>query len=870
LTATGKTLVSSGIEDASGIWSYSGGTTTGNNSNACQTGKKGDVPEGTYLITQEVPGSCETGTCTIVATEGCTLTATPVITQAVILNNTANLTGTAVSGSFVRLFLNGNEVASQTASGVNYSFALNSYFLNVGDVLEVSAQSGTLCVSNLVSRTVSCFIAPPVITASENGLVASGAPISGVSSAAPGTIVSVFNNTTNALVGTATVTATFSWATSFNAVAGTSYYATQSTACGLSGLSAIVTGTTPTSNARCGSITGPVLENAVNVTGTLSSAVANTLVRLYIDGAFIGQATTSNTSWSIPATQTTPSGVLVPLIFAGGVLTVEVLQPNQIGVLCPATTTVQCIAPLNTYTFSITPSGTGGNGSSAGNRYIFSGSSFTVTVNGTEDGVLYTLEDETGVDQSQTLFGSSTGSIVFTNVTTPLLPGDYDWKIKATKPGACTEVFNSMFLQKAVYTVSGVVRNDTDALSDGEVNGTGTNAGGLNAVLVSGGNVVAVTAVDATTGTFTFNGVLDGTYTIQLNTIPPTVGQPAPVVSLPLGWVSTGEFLGTTAGNDGLPPNSILSVVVNGANVANAQLGIQQPPISGNGVNSGLNKSGTQQVAVPANTFTNGNGTILVPSTDVAPGTVSSIRITGFPTGASSIVINGVAYYPTAGDVPVTCTFTSCLVWPSIGVPVLTDGNGAPTVPVTVDPTDPGFTQIIIPFVAIDNAGFESANQGEAILNLVPSPDLTPTIDLPSNTFNPDQVKNAVLIVEEVNNIGTAPGVTTFGLSAPVGYEILAYDGNLLEMAPSGGNTAPVNNTEFEVILSNSAQIVFRAKAGVSIGARSFKAVGIQLKRTSALNGSVSNITINITTDPTLTYDSNDFNNIFSRILNAQ
>jgi hypothetical protein len=89
-------------------------------------------------------------------------------------------------------------------------------------------------------------------------------------------------------------------------------------------------------------------------------------------------------------------------------------------------------------------------------------------------------------------------------------------------------------------------------------------------------------------------------------------------------------------------------------------------------------------------------------------------------------------------------------------------------------------------------------------------------------------------------------------------------------MAPSGGNTAPVNNTEFEVIFSNSAQVVFRAKAGVSIGARSFKAVGIQLKRTSALNGSLSNITINITTDPTLTYDSNDFNNIFSRILNAQ
>jgi hypothetical protein len=170
--------------------------------------------------------------------------------------------------------------------------------------------------------------------------------------------------------------------------------------------------------------------------------------------------------------------------------------------------------------------------------------------------------------------------------------------------------------------------------------------------------------------------------------------------------------------------------------------------------------------------------------------------------------------------------------------------------------------------VSIGFQPLDGACSGGVIITV--KPDLTPTIDLPSNTFNPDQVKNAVLIVEEINNVGTAPGVTTFGLSAPVGYEILAYDGNLLEMAPSGGNTAPVNNTEFEVIFSNSAQVVFKAKAGVSIGARSFKAVGIQLKRTSALNGSLSNITINITTDPTLTYDSNDFNNIFSRILNAQ
>jgi hypothetical protein len=412
------------------------------------------------------------------------------------------------------------------------------------------------------------------------------------------------------------------------------------------------------------------------------------------------------------------------------------------------------------------------------------------------------------------------------------------------------------------YLITGIVYNDVDGLTDNDVDGAVYNAGGLSAILVnSSGNVLAISPVSAI-GAFSFNGVLDGAYTIQLSTSTPTIGQPAPLVTLPTGWVTTGEYLGTGVGSDGTA-NSALSIVVSGANVENDKFGIQQVPIAGNGANSAKNPGGTLQVEVPANTFTNGDGTTVNPSSDFVPGVVAAIHITAFPTGATSIVINEVTYTSDGSGVST--------IWPSGGLTVPTDGNGNPTQIISVDPTNNGFTQIIIPFVSIDNGGFESGNIGQAVLNLTPYPDLTPTIDLPSNTFIQDQVKNVVLVIEEVNNFPTAPGITVFSLSAPLGYAIQPYNSSLLNMTPSGGSVnLSVNNTEFEVILSSPTLMVFKAKAGVMIGARSFKSIGIELKRTTALGGATSNITVNITTDPTRSYDSNDFNNIFSRILNAQ
>ncbi|MFZ1454068.1 MAG: hypothetical protein WAT20_15285, partial [Ferruginibacter sp.] len=113
----------------------------------------------------------------------------------------------------------------------------------------------------------------------------------------------------------------------------------------------------------------------------------------------------------------------------------------------------------------------------------------------------------------------------------------------------------------ALQVISGNVFNDADGLVDNNVSETltsvgpvangKTNAGNLlYANLISGGLVVATMPVPVN-GTFLFENVPTGTYTVQITTNQGLVGQPQPVTNLPAGWVNTGEFNGVGAGNDG-------------------------------------------------------------------------------------------------------------------------------------------------------------------------------------------------------------------------------------------------------------------------------------------------------------------------------
>lgn len=254
--------------------------------------------------------------------------------------------------------------------------------------------------------------------------------------------------------------------------------------------------------------------------------------------------------------------------------------------------------------------------------------------------------------------------------------------------------------------ITGQVFNDADGLTNNTVDGSGTNAGGLNAILYDNttGQVVAIVPV-AADGTYSFTATASDNYSVYVTTNTATVGSTTvPTVALPTGWVSTGEHLGTSTGHDGIV-NGILPLGVVNTTLTNANFGIEQLPTAGKGANTVSNAGGTSPVVAPANTFTNTTLT-----SDVTPGSVTSIRITAFPSNTTSLTINGTVYTASSPE------FSGAT---PTGVVIPTDGSGNPTVAIAVDPTVDS-NPVVIPFKAIDNAGKESTNTGTATLNFIP------------------------------------------------------------------------------------------------------------------------------------------------------
>ncbi|UFH56461.1 beta strand repeat-containing protein [Spirosoma sp. KNUC1025] len=292
------------------------------------------------------------------------------------------------------------------------------------------------------------------------------------------------------------------------------------------------------------------------------------------------------------------------------------------------------------------------------------------------------------------LSGLSAG-VTYARLRIATLASDVDLPTGAADDGEVEDYTLNISLN-----ISGTVYNDANGLSDNTVSGTGTNAGGLNAILFDNttGKVAATTPV-AANGTYSFTATAGDGYTVYVTSNTATVGSTTiPTITLPTGWVNTGEYSGTGAGNDGTV-NGILPLGTVNTSVSTANFGIEQLPTPGKGANTVGNNGGTSPVTVPANTFTN---TTL--SSDVSPGTVTSIRITAFPTNTTSLTINGTIY-------------TSL---PTGGITVPTDGSGNPTVAIAVDPANDS-NPVVITFVAVDNAGKESTTTGTATINFLPA-----------------------------------------------------------------------------------------------------------------------------------------------------
>ncbi len=252
--------------------------------------------------------------------------------------------------------------------------------------------------------------------------------------------------------------------------------------------------------------------------------------------------------------------------------------------------------------------------------------------------------------------------------------------------------------------VTGTVYNDVNGLNgspSNTVNGTGIGSPSsstpitqlyANLVNTATGLVEATVAV-AANGTYTLPVNANGTYTVQVSTNAGTIGATPPAITLPAGWVQTGENLGAGAGNDGTV-NGILSFT-NSAGVHSitaANFGIEQlPTVSSITTANQINPGGTLDLTVPASNFG---------GADPNGGTITSLRISAFLANANKITINSISY--------TSATFPG-------GVMVPTNAGGQPTQIVLVDPVD-GIVNVTIPYFVTDNAGKESLISGVATL----------------------------------------------------------------------------------------------------------------------------------------------------------
>lgn len=267
-------------------------------------------------------------------------------------------------------------------------------------------------------------------------------------------------------------------------------------------------------------------------------------------------------------------------------------------------------------------------------------------------------------------------------------------------------------------TLSGKVWNDVngngidDGASEANISGTNASSGGSIAAgsnlyvnIVVGGMVVAVVPVNAD-GTYTYNGMLPNmAYTLTLTSTPGTVGSTVSPSS-PSGWANTSDNQNGVIDASTVGQVAFTSPYGTDAqpNVINQDFGLQQVPQSA--VNSqviGVNPGGTVNTTVNPSWFQTSNVGANPNTQDYSGGTVNSIRITAFPSNATSITINGT-------------TYTSA-TWPPAGVTVPAPG-GVPSQPITVDPVN-GIVNVVIPFAAIDNAGAEDPTPGSVTLQYI-------------------------------------------------------------------------------------------------------------------------------------------------------
>ncbi len=241
-----------------------------------------------------------------------------------------------------------------------------------------------------------------------------------------------------------------------------------------------------------------------------------------------------------------------------------------------------------------------------------------------------------------------------------------------------------------VITLSGNVFNDINALTDNEVNGNPIHEISGNTLYINlvsaSGVVLQSTAVEAD-GSYSFPSVPLGDLKLELSTLQGTPGNSAPNRVLPENWV----YAGLSPGNNASPlmGNGQASITVAAIDIANINFGIQQLPLAGTfTLPLQNNPGGNIFTPIPADALS-GN--------DFDGGIITAIKIISYPLGANGIKVDGITY-----------TFAN---FPASGISIPANESGEPLQSIEIDPVD-GDIEVVISYITIDNAGFESSEPG--------------------------------------------------------------------------------------------------------------------------------------------------------------
>ncbi len=438
ITTAGPQLISSG-PIVSGTYMYKCNDKFQN----CQSGNR-CVVDGTYYFTATEPGKCESAPSAY-SNNGCTSGSTA---PTISVSSTTALSGTTnVSGQTIIIRLDdvtyGTATAATTLTNGSYAWSFSGFSATAGQVVSVRGLSTGECVTVANNVTITAVAAAPVITSTSLTTVSS--QVSGTSTEADGAVVTVYRNGT--AIGTATVFGGVwtlnSTGTTFGFSSNDGITARVTTAPNKTISDASNTVTVASATTRIPSITAPVLESATSVSGT-STSPAGTVIRLFLDGDYIGQATVvsgsgGNNTWTVNSLD--PAFKFYP----GGILTATATENGLQEGLASSPVVIQCVTPLNTPTVTSTNAC----------------QTFTadVTITGPQAGVLYRLMNGTTPLSSYAVALSGANTLV---ITTNALPNVTTLTISVEAMKLAPSICSTTLSNTATVNVFGLPNNNNN------------------------------------------------------------------------------------------------------------------------------------------------------------------------------------------------------------------------------------------------------------------------------------------------------------------------------------------------------------------------------------------------------------------------